>query len=106
MDMSKIKEELVEVIDVIVSKLTSARFLVTLGLTYTFCLISYKTLMLFFESLANEKVSGPVEKVAMFILGAFCTQFANVVTSYFGRTDRNGKDTNGESNGVDLNKPK
>jgi hypothetical protein len=75
-------------LDRLFAKVTSARFIVTLGLTYTFCLISYQTIMLFFENLENEKVSGSVEKMAMFIMGAFCTQFANVVTSYFGRNDR------------------
>jgi len=94
----KIVEELIECFDVIISKLTSARFLVTVGLTFTFCLISYKTLMLFFANVGGEKAV-IIEKVAMFILGCFCTQFANVVTSYFGRADRVARDGDVDNNG-------
>jgi hypothetical protein len=71
-----------------IEKALSARFLVTIGLTFTFCLISYKTVMLFFDNIGNKEAIGTIEKIAMFILGSFCTQFANVVTSYFGRSDR------------------
>ena len=72
----------------IVYKLFGARYIVTLLMTTTFCLITYKTLMLFFANLANKEVVGVIEKVAMFILGAFCTQMANVLSSYFVRSDR------------------
>lgn len=71
-----------------IEKILSARFLVTIGLTYTFCLITYQTIMLFFANISNKEAIGIIEKIAMFVLGAFCTQFANVVTSYFGRSDR------------------
>jgi len=76
--------------EILVEKVTSVRTWVTLALTITFCLISYKTVMLFFANIGNKDAIGIIEKIAMFILGSFCTQFANVVTSYFGRSDRNG----------------
>jgi len=69
-------------------KIFSVRVLVTLMLSGTFCFITVKTLDLFFANLGNKEAIGIIEKVAMFILGSFCTQWANVLTSYFGRTDR------------------
>ncbi len=92
MDQDKLKEELVIILNRFLAKVTSARFLVTMGLTFTFCLITWKTVMLFFANIGNKDTIDTIEKIAMFILGSFCTQFANVVTSYFGRTDRSVKD--------------
>lgn len=85
----------------IVYKFVGARYIVTLLMTATFCYITYTTLMLFFANLANKEVVDTIEKIAMFILGSFCTQMANVLASYFGRNDRvNPNDTNGNDQPV------
>lgn len=76
------------VVNRVLGKILSVRVLVTLMLTVTFCAITYKTVDLFFANIANKEAIGVIEKVAMFILGSFCTQMANVLTSYFSRTDR------------------
>lgn len=77
-----------DIINRVLTKILSVRVLVTLMLSATFCFITVKTVDLFFANLGNKEAIGIIEKVAMFILGSFCTQMANVLTSYFGRTDR------------------
>jgi hypothetical protein len=72
----------------VLGKMLSVRVIVTLMLTATFCAITYKTVDLFFANIGNKEAIGTIEKVAMFMLGSFCTQMANILTSYFSRTDR------------------
>lgn len=80
--------DIVSLVNRILAKMLSVRVIVTLMLTGTFCVITYKTIDLFFANLGNKDAIGIIEKVAMFMLGSFCTQMANVLTSYFGRQDR------------------
>ena len=73
----------------ILDKLLSGRFLTTILFNGTFCTITIMAMAMFWANLDNEKTLPIVEKIAMFILGAFCSQVANVISSYFDRTDRN-----------------
>jgi len=52
--------------------------------------------MLFFANIGNKEALSVIEKIVMFILGAFCTQMANVLATYFGRSDRKGISDNEE----------
>ena len=69
-------------------KTTSARFIVTLAMTFTFCLITFMAMRMVSCNLNNDKVMPLLEKILFFILGSFTTQVTNVITSYFDRSDR------------------
>ena len=71
----------------ILSKISSGRWITTILITGTFCLITLKCFDLFMQNLATDKLP-LIEKILMFILGAFTTQAGNVITSYFDRSDR------------------
>jgi 4-hydroxybenzoate polyprenyltransferase len=71
----------------ILEKITSGRWITTVFLTGTFCLITLKCIDLFVANLATDKLP-LVKEILMFILGAFTTQAGNVITSYFDRSDR------------------
>lgn len=72
----------------IIDKVLSARFLITIMLAGTFCLITVKTLDMFMANLNNEKTLPMIEKIVFFLLGSFCTKVGDVITSYFDRSDR------------------
>lgn len=80
----------------VADKLTSARFLVTVIMVSTFCLITINSLSMFIKYLENEKVIGLVREIVMFILGAFCTQVGGVISSYFNRADRQKPENGGQ----------
>lgn len=83
-----------EYIKHILSKMTSGRWVVTVLLTGTFCLITIKCINLLIANLATDKLP-IVKEILMFVLGAFTTQAGNVITGYFGRSDRKPESENG-----------
>ena len=70
-----------------IDKVLSARFIITIMLSYTFCWITVKSLNLFMVNLASDKLP-LIEKIVFFLLGSFCTKVGDVITSYFDRSDR------------------
>jgi len=71
-----------------IMKLFSARFIVVIGMTFTFCWITNKALNIFIVNLENDKLLPTTEKILMFLLGAFASQFATIINNYFHRGDR------------------
>lgn len=71
----------------ILEKMSSGRWITTVLITGTFCWITVKCINLFTQNLATDKLP-LIEKILMFVLGAFTTQAGNVITSYFDRSDR------------------
>lgn len=78
----------------ILSKMTSGRWITTVLITFTFCFITVKCINLFTANLGTDKFP-VVEKILMFVLGAFTTQAGNVITSYFDRSDRKSENEGG-----------
>jgi hypothetical protein len=72
----------------VLMKLTSARFLITVVMVFTFCWITNKSFNLMMGNIGNKDALPIIEKITMFLLGAFCTQVGNIVVSYFQRSDR------------------
>ena len=79
----------------ILGKLSSGRWIVTVFLTGTFCYICVKLVNIFILNIGTDKLP-VIEKILMFVLGAFVTQLANVVTGYFRREDRATENGKGE----------
>jgi len=79
------------ILELLVSKATSARFIATLLVIYTLCEIVKTCLNLSITAAANKEVFAQMKDIIMFILGAFVTTVTAVVTSYFNRPDRVGK---------------
>ena len=76
-----------ETVKQLLSKISSGRWIATVFITGTFCWITIRGIDLFAQNLATDKLP-LVEKILMFILGAFTTQAGNIITSYFDRSDR------------------
>jgi hypothetical protein len=72
----------------ILDKALSARFIIAVGMTGTFCILAVMALMMFYRYVGDEKTLGLVREIVMFLLGSFCTQVGGVIASYFNRTDR------------------
>lgn len=88
--------KLLDLLKRFVYKITSARFLIAIGLVWTFCVITMKSFDLFVQNLGKEQFA-VVEKISLFLLGAFTTQVGNVIISYFKREDRNQENNNGNN---------
>lgn len=72
----------------VLDKFLSARFLTTVVVIVTFCWLAVYSLILLKNNLTDKESLAVIEKITMFILGAFVTQVGNIITSYFRREDR------------------
>ena len=86
-----------EYLNIIVSKLTSARFLTTMIITSTLAYAVYASFELIKMDSFNPEAVTFRKEVFMYVMGVFSGIVGTVITSYFSRTDRK----NGNSN---LNK--
>lgn len=77
----------------LLAKITSVRSIATLMIIFTFCFITNKSLNLFIANISNPVIAPILEKIVMFLLGAFCNQVATMTTGYFQRSDRPMQDT-------------
>lgn len=91
MDQQVNKARNYTILELLVAKATSARFIATLLVIYTLCEIVKTCLNLSITAAANKEVFAQMKDIIMFVLGAFVTTVTAVVTSYFNRSDRVGK---------------
>lgn len=77
-----------EILKHILSKIFSARFIIVILIMFTFCWITNKSLNLLIQNINNKEVYPIIEKIVMFLLGAFVGQVGNIVITYFNRPDR------------------
>lgn len=85
-------------------KFLSARYVMTLFVTFTFCIIALRCFDLALKSATDPKVFTNVKDIIMFILGAFVAVVQSMVYLYFGRTDREQYSDNGNGNGDEAEK--
>jgi len=71
-------------------KLLSARFLATVAVIFTFCILTLWTVI---TTLNKVEVSGSTKELVMLIIGAFISTVSTITTFYFMRTDRTVPDT-------------
>jgi hypothetical protein len=88
----KISERAASLINSIIPKLFSARFISTVLVIGTLCWSVVKCLSMAQSAVADEKVFSLVKEIVMFVLGAFISVVTSVTTLYFGRTDRSNKE--------------
>ena len=77
----------------IVEKLTSARFLATMIVIITLCWAVKDSLDMAMKAVGDEKTFSLIKEIIMFVLGAFVSVVTAITTSYFLRPDRNGQET-------------
>jgi len=87
-----------ETLEWVLSKLTSARYIMSIVVMVTLCLTVFKCFDLVMISLkgGDEKLISLAEKICMYVLGSFTAVVSSVVALYFARSDRNGEQKNKE----------
>ena len=88
----KLSEKATSIINSIIPKFLSARFIATIMVIGTLCWSVVKCLSMAQSAVADEKVFSLVKEIVMFVLGAFISVVTSVTTLYFGRTDRSNKE--------------
>jgi hypothetical protein len=86
--MSEQKNDLICIINRLLGKVTSARFLATVMVIATLCLSVDKCLDMSMQAAQNERVFSLIKDIIMLLLGAFVSTATAIVTLYFSRTDR------------------
>ena len=78
--------------EIIVAKLTSARFYIAILIILTLCYSVFKSFdilyMLLSTEIKDEKIFGLIKDVIFMLLGGFIATVSSIITLYFGRTDR------------------
>ena len=87
-DDLKLSERAASIVNSIIPKLLSARFLTTLAVIGTLCWSVGRCLNMAITSAADEKVFSAVKEIIMFMLGAFVSVVTSITILYFSRTDR------------------
>jgi hypothetical protein len=72
------------------SKLLSARFLATVGVISTFCVVVLYTIV---TTINKTQVDPSTKELVMLIIGAFISTVSTITTFYFMRNDRITQDT-------------
>ena len=82
--------------EIVLNKVTSGRFLVFIMVTGTLCYAVIQSINAVFGIIkVDPAIKDLVEKVAMFILGAFVSLVTGIYKEYFDRSDRT-KQENGK----------
>ena len=96
-----ISDKFMDMLKWVLTKLTSARFLIVLALVYTLCKVLLKSLDLMVLNGENEKLFTIYKDLFLVIFGAFIGFVGAAITFYFTRTDRKTGviEENGNGNG-------
>lgn len=85
--------------EIIVAKITSARFIVTLAVIFTLCWAVMGCFDIITKILGSEikdeKIFTLIKDIVFMLLGAFISTVSSIVTLYFGREDRKDYQPNG-----------
>ncbi len=81
-----------KIFEIIIAKVTSARFIVTLAVIFTLCWTVMNCYGLLIKitgvEIKDEKTFALIKDVLFMLLGAFIFTVSSIVTLYFGREDR------------------
>lgn len=99
---SLFKDNMNQILKWMLSKFTSARYIMSILVIATLCLTVFKCFELLTISIkgGDEKLLSLAEKIVMYVLGSFTAVVSSVVALYFARTDRSGER---ENKGEDKN---
>ena len=84
-------ESLIKCLEKVTSKVTSARFIVTLAVTMTFCSIINGMTGTYISALSSgTELPAGVKEIMMLLIGGFLTTVSSITTYYFMKSRQDG----------------